>query len=337
MNIGRMLKTVDIHMGGESYRFITDGLPPLPGETMAQKMVYMENNYDYLRSGVMCAPRGYTDMFGGVITEPVSDNADCGAFYMGAISDIYYPMCGTCIIAIATMLINLGMVELSEPYTKIVIDTPAGQVNSKVYVKDGQAVEVSYINVPAFIYKKDLVIDTDTFGKIKVDIGNGGGKFCAFIDTEKIDYKLKRDKINDMIKPALNIIEKVNNKIECRHPEKPKRDYLDGCMFCDWDGKAGKELLILGQNGKGLIGRCPCGTATSVRMIIEHDKGILEIGEEFIQKSMIGTKIRGKIIEKTKIGDIKAYISKITGSAYLTGIHELIFEDEDPLKYGYIL
>jgi len=105
-------------------------------------------------------------------------------------------------------------------------------------------------------------------------------------------------------------------------------------MYCDYVGDAGRELLVLGE---GLIGRCPSGTGTAARMILEYDKGKLKCGEEFVQKSMIDTCLKGKLVEETKVGNYKAFISEITSSAYLTGIHEFFIEDDDPLKEGYVL
>lgn len=335
MKIDNVIRTINYHHIGAETCFITEGVPPLRGKTMQEKMKYMRENYDHIRKAIMRAPRGSRDLFGGVITEPVSDNAHCGVFYMGAITDsTYYPMCGGGIVALATMLINTGKVTPHEPVTEVVIDTALGQVNCKAKVKDGKAIEVTFTNVPAFIYTKGLEIDTNDFGRIKVDIGYGGGSFCVFVDMGKIDFDLKRERINDMIDPAIKIIEKVNNKIECIHPENDDINRLDSCMYCDYDGDKGRELLVLGD---GLIGRCPSGTGTSARMIREYDNNKLKMGEEFVQKCMIDTSLKGKLVKKTQVGNIDAYISKITSSAYLTGIHEFFIEEDDPLKEGYVL
>ena len=335
MKIKNVIRTVNYHIGGEEYCFITGGMPPLRGKTMEEKMEYMRKNHDNLRKVIMRAPRGHRDMFGAVITEPVSDNAHCGVFYMGAITDsTYYPMCGSATIAVATMLVNTGIVEAREPITEVIIDTPVGQVPCKVNVKDGKAVEVTFTNVPAFIHTRELEINTDAFGTFKVDIGFGGGSFCVFVDMDKIDCELQKDKINDMIEPALEIISKVDNMLECEHPLNKDINSVDSCMYCDYVGNDGRELLVL---GKGLVGRCPSGTGTPIRMIREYERGKIEIGEEFIQRSMIDTCLKGKLVKETRVGDVKAFIAEVSGSAYLTGIHEFFLEEDDPLQEGYVL
>lgn len=335
MKISNVIRTVNYHIGGEEYCFITDGIPTLRGKTMSEKMEYMRKNHDNIRKFVMRAPRGHRDMFGAVITEPVSDNAHCGTFYMGAITDsTYYPMCGSATIALATMLVNNGIVKAREPITEVIIDTPVGQVKCQVQIEDGKAVEVTFTNVPAFIYKRDLEIETEAFGKFKVDIGFGGGSFCVFVDMDKIDSELDKDKINEMVQPALEIISTVGDLAEFEHPENEDINSIDSCMFCDYVGDDGRELLVL---GKGLVGRCPSGTGTPVRMIREYEKGNIELGEKFIQKSMIDTCLKGKLVKETKVGNLKAFIAEVSGRAYMTGTHLFFLEEDDPLPEGYVL
>src|SRR6056297_551460 len=148
MKINNVIRTVNYHHIGAETCFITGGVPPLRGKTMREKMEYMRTNYDHIRKAIMRPPRGNRDLFGAVITEPVSDNAHCGVFYMGAITDsTYYPMCGGGTVALATMLVNTGKVTACEPITEVIIDTALGQVKCKAKIKGGKAVEVTFTNV----------------------------------------------------------------------------------------------------------------------------------------------------------------------------------------------
>lgn len=335
MELKNLIRTVNYHIGGEEYCFITDGVPALKGDSMEEKMVFMRENYDHLRKAVMRAPRGNKDMFGGVITEPVSENGDCGIFYMGALTDsTYYPMCGSATVSLATMLVDTGKVPVSEPVTEITIDTPVGQVKSKVKIQDGKAGEVTYRNVPAFLSARGVEIETEAFGKFQADVGFGGGSFCVFVDEDEIGTKLSRDRIDEMVDPALEIIDRANDKLDIQHPENPNINSIDSCMYCGWHGDTAKELLVLGS---GLVGRCPSGTGTPVRMIREMERGRVELGEEFVQTSMIDTSIKGKLIREVKVGGLTGYLSEVTGRSYMTGIHEWIIEEDDPLKEGYVL
>lgn len=75
------IKTIDMHTGGEPLRVITNGLPQIKGNTILEKRRYFKENLDHIRTGLMFEPRGHADMYGAVITEPISDNADFGTFF----------------------------------------------------------------------------------------------------------------------------------------------------------------------------------------------------------------------------------------------------------------
>ena len=40
-------------------------------------------------------------------------------------------------------------------------------------------------------------------------------------------------------------------------------------------------------------------------------------------------------LRKSKVGDYDAIVPQISASAYITGFNHLVFDDEDPVKYGF--
>ena len=87
--------------------------------------------------------------------------------------------------------------------------------------------------------------------------------------------------------------------------------------------------------GDAMADRSPCGTGTSAKLATLHHWGEIEVGEEFIYESFIGTLFKGVIKETTKVADFDAVIPQITGSAYLTGTATYLIDPTDPLKYGF--
>jgi len=324
VKLNNIIRAIDIHVAGEPLRFIVDGIPVLRGKTMNDKMNYMKENHDHLRKSALREPRGFRDIFGGIVTEPVTENADCGVFYLDC--GTYYPMCGTGTIGLAVMLVNTGRVKAIEPVTTVTIDTPGGQVSCDVNVKDGHTNSAEYVNVPSFLYRKAVEVESSSFGKLKVDIGYGGN-FVIFIKSEDIGVELNNDNKNELIEPALEITEKIRKKVKIQHP-KQDIDYIDSCMYID--ERPGNLLVI----GKGQVSRSASGTGTPARMAREHAYGNLVVGEEFIHTGLIGTKLYGRIIKETKVGDLTATISRIKSQAFITGFHELFIDQEDPLKEG---
>ncbi len=56
-------------------------------------------------------------------------------------------MCGHGTIGVATVLVETGMVEVTEPETVIRLDVPAGLVEARVAVENGRARSVTIRNV----------------------------------------------------------------------------------------------------------------------------------------------------------------------------------------------
>ena len=70
--------TIEAHAAGEPLRVITGGLGDIPGETVLDKRRFAQENLDHLRTGLMWEPRGHADMYGAIITEPVTPDGDLG-------------------------------------------------------------------------------------------------------------------------------------------------------------------------------------------------------------------------------------------------------------------
>ena len=85
----------------------------------------------------------------------------------------------------------------------------------------------------------------------------------------------------------------------------------------------------------GSVDRSPCGVGTSCKMAILVSRGELAIGDTFTYESVICTKFKGVPLRKSKVGDYDAIVPQITASAYITGFNHLVFDDEDPVKYGF--
>jgi len=92
------ITTIDAHTAGEPFRVIIDGYPELEGNTILERRSYARENFDYLRTALMWEPRGHADMYGCIITPPVTPGADIGILFMH--NEGYSTMCGHGIIGI---------------------------------------------------------------------------------------------------------------------------------------------------------------------------------------------------------------------------------------------
>ena len=334
MQITRMINAVDSHTMGEPTRIVTGGIPSIPGKTMPEKKAYLEDNLDYLRTGIMLEPRGHNDMFGSIITPPVSKEADLGIIFMDGGG--YLNMCGHGTIGAMTVAIETGMVPMVEPITKVVLEAPAGLVRGDVAVKNGKVQEVSFKNVPSFLYKQDVEIEVPGIGKVTLDI-SFGGSFFAIVSAKKLGIEVKPSNVQKLTELGMKIRDIVNDTVEIQHPELPHINTVDLVEIYDdptHPDATYKNVVIFGQ---GQVDRSPCGTGTSAKLATLYAKGMLKEGEPFVYESILGTLFKGRIVGKSKVGNIDAIIPEITGSAYITGFNQFVFDDSDPVKYGFIL
>lgn len=336
MKIKKSIHAIDSHTMGEPTRIITSGIPKIPGKTIADKKEYLEKNLDYIRTAVMNEPRGHNDMFGSILMEPVSEEADFGIVFMDGGG--YLNMCGHGSIGASTAIVETGMVEVTEPITKVVLESPAGLIRADVRVENGIVKESTITNVPSFLYKSDLRINVPTIGEINLDIAFGGS-FFAIVDVTQEHLKLDICPKNDQIfkEIGVKIRDEVNKSIIVSHPYLSHIKTVD---LVEFYGPAKNPQATL-QNvvifGSGQVDRSPCGTGTSAKLATLIAKGKLKLNEDFVYESITGTMFTGRALEEVKIGEYNGIIPQITGRAYVTGFNHFIINDEDPLKYGFKL
>ena len=331
--LGKTFRVVDSHTMGEPTRVIYDVFPELHGSTMMERKEYLEAHYDHYRRALMLEPRGHRDMFGALLTEPVSPEADLGVIFMD--SGGYLNMCGHGSIGSATVAVETGMVAVSEPYTEVVLEAPVGRIRARVKVERGRAVEVSILNVPSFLYRENLSLELEEYGTVPFDIAFGGS-FFALVDSEKVGLALRQENLKQLTDFGMRLREKINRTLPIRHPylNITTVDLVEIYGPADNPAADRKNVVIFGN---AQADRSPCGTGTSAKLATLYAKGELAPGEEFVYESITGSMFRGVITSEIDIQGRKAVIPRITGSAYIIGYNEWVLDDRDTLRDGFLL
>jgi proline racemase/trans-L-3-hydroxyproline dehydratase len=328
-----IFKAIDSHTMGEPTRIIYEGFPELIGNTMMERKEYLEKNYDHYRKALMLEPRGHRDMFGALLTTPVHKEADLGVIFMD--SGGYLNMCGHGSIGCATVAVEAGFIPVKEPYTDVVLDAPAGLIRARVKIKNGKAEEVSILNVPSFLYRENINLELEEYGRITFDI-SFGGSFFALVDSEEIGIPICQENLEALTDFGMKLREKINQSIEVRHP------YLNinSVDLVEIYGPPtnleadSKNVVIFGD---AQTDRSPCGTGTSAKVAALYTKGKLSLGQEFVYESITGSLFRGMATEETTVDGKTAIIPRVTGSAYITGFNQWMLDEEDPLRYGFLI
>ncbi|MBS1251845.1 MAG: Proline racemase [Anaerolineales bacterium] len=324
--------TVDSHTAGEPTRLVVGGLPPIPGKTINDKRLYLANEMDYVRSLLTREPRGHRDMFGAVITEPVSPDAAFGLIYMDARRYPY--LCGHATIAAAQILIETGVIEAQEPETVVVIDTPSDIITTRARVEGGRVQSVAFQAEAAFVYQLDQPLDVPGLGAIAVDVVYVGG-FFVMVSADEIGLTMTNTA--ELARLGMLITDAGNEQLTAQHPTRPYVNTIDVVEFYGPSGRAdahGKSAVILGE---AHVDRSPCGTGTSAKMALLHRRGELAVGDTYVNEGILGTTFEARIVAEERVGDLPAIVPEVRGSAHITGVHQFLLDMDDPFPNGFLL
>jgi proline racemase len=333
MRAARVFAAVDSHTEGMPTRVITGGLGVVPGETMRERRLYFERHLDHLRQLLMREPRGHAAMSGAFLQPPTRADADWGVLFIEVSGCL--PMCGHGTIGVATVLVECGMVEVTEPETVIRLDTPAGLVQATVAVREGHAERVSFRNVPAFAADLDAAVDVDSLGTISYDMAFGGN-FYALVPAASVGTEPAPENAERLIADGLKIADAIN---ATALPVHPGDDAIRGCKHVVFygPGRDGADARNATAIHPGWLDRSPCGTGTSARMAALHARGELPLGQEFVNESIIGGRFTGRLVEEVSVGATAAVVPEISGRAWITGMGQYLLDPSDPFPAGFAL
>lgn len=333
MRTSKVFHAVDSHTEGMPTRVITGGVGVVPGATMAERRVWFAENADEIRTLLMYEPRGHASMSGAILQPPTRPDADFGVLYI-EVSGLL-PMCGHGTIGVATVLVETGMVPVTEPVTTVRLDTPAGLIVADVEVRDGAAKAVTIRNVPSFAHTLDGQVEVPGLGTVDYDLAFGGN-FYAVVDLEALGLPFERAAKDRLLAAGLSIMDAINADAEPVHPE---REDIRGChhVYLKAPGSTARHSRHAMAIHPGWFDRSPCGTGTSARMAQLHARGELGLGEDFVNESYIGTRFVGRLVEETQVGGRPAVVPTITGRAWVTGTAQYFLDPTDPFPAGFLL
>ena len=331
----RTVKCIDAHVGGAPVRLLVDGVPRPLGQTMAQKRGWMQRHADALRRQAMHEPRGHADMTGVILTEPVSPGAHAGLLFMDAWG--FPRLCGHAVIAAATIAVERDLVLVQGDTPALVFDTPAGAVHVRMRLLPRgvrrRVDSVVLTNVPSFVAVGGHPVRLG-LRELRVDVAFGG-LFYAIVDTEAIGVPLDGSRLPELRRLTAQIREAVDTDGAAVHPQDRSAAGLDGVIFTGPPRDPEAHLRNVTVSGSGAVDRSPSATGTSAVMAVLDAMGLLQEEGVFVHESLIGSLHRGRVAQRTQVGELPAIVPEIEGSAWITSEHSLLVDEEDPLKDGF--
>jgi proline racemase len=333
MRAARMITVVGCHAGGEVGNVVVGGVLPPPGETVFEQMQWLRAD-DSLRRLLLREPRGSVAFHANLIVPAHSPDCDAGFVIMEPTE--YPAMSGSNTICVATVLLETGMVPMQEPETVLRLEAPAGVVEVRAACRDGRCESVELTNVPCFADRLDAPLQVEGLGTIVVDVAFGG-MWYAIADAEALGFALEPAEARELSVVGERIRAAAREQLPCAHPENPEIAGVSIVQIAQpWQGvgAVSRNAVVVAP---GRLDRSATGTGLSARMAALHARGLMAVGDTMTHASVLGSTFDGRIVEETTVGGRAAIVPAIRGSAWITGVTQLLVDPDDPFPEGYLL
>lgn len=323
---------VEAHAEGEVGRVITGGVSDIPGNTMLEKMDYINTVDDSLRRFCVFEPRGSAQMSTNVLLPPTVPEADAAFIILQG--DRAHAMSGSNCICVVTVLLETGIVEMKEPETILKLETPAGLIEAKATCRNGKCERVTLNMTASFVEAQNVEVEVEGFGTVRVDLAFGG-IYYALIDPRQIGLRIVPEQARALVDAGCRIHRALNESVKVQHPEMAAINYISYTMFIDETEEG--ELIGTTVLPPGRLDRSPCGTGNSARLALRHARGETSPGDKVSAQSVIGSKFDIEFVAETKIGNRPAVLPRVSGRGWIHGMHQIGVDPTDPYPLGYLL
>ena len=337
MSIPKVIHVVSCHAEGEVGDVIVEGIEPPPGDSLWEQAQFIAQDGE-LRDFVLNEPRGGVFRHVNLLVPARDPRAVMGFIIMEP--EHTPPMSGSNSICVATVLLNQGIVEMIEPVTRMTLEAPGGLVEIEAYCRNGKAEKITVTNVPSFAARLDTTIEVAGLGSLTVDTAYGGDSF-VMVKASNLGVDIVPDQAKDIAELGVRITKAANEQLGFSHPTNDQWQHISFCQIADSlevDAASGlKSLRNTVAIDPGKLDRSPTGTGVSARMAVLRARGLMDVGEELVVRSVIDSTFTGKILADTKVGETPAIVPAITGRAWITGVHQHSLDPTDPWPRGYRL
>ncbi|MFQ6004724.1 MAG: proline racemase family protein [Woeseia sp.] len=326
---------VGCHAEGEVGDVIIGGVEPPPGKTVWEQSRWIDEDQT-LRNFVLNEPRGGVFRHVNLLVPPKDPAAQMGFIIMEP--EDTPPMSGSNCICVSTVLLETGIIPMTEPETNLVLEAPGGIVRVTARCRAGKVKRVRVRNVPSFADRLDAKLEVEGIGTLSVDTGYGGDSF-VIVDATAVGFQITPDEARDIAEAGMRITRAANEQLGFAHPQLPDLEHISFCQFArpifEQDGqRIGKNAVVIRP---GKVDRSPTGTGASTRFAVMHSRGEAEVGDTLIARSIIDSEIRCRFEGETTVGDRPAILPSVSGRAWITGTRQLTLDPDDPWPAGYRL
>ncbi|RUS59800.1 hypothetical protein EGN72_13215 [Pseudorhodobacter sp. E13] len=329
------IQIIGCHAEGEVGDVIIGGVAPPPGDTLWAQSRWIAADQT-LRNFVLNEPRGGVFRHVNLLVPAKDPRAAFGWIIMEPVHTP--PMSGSNAICVATVLLDTGLVPMTEPETRFYLEAPGGLIAVTAQCQDGKAKSIRVTNLPSFAQRLDAPLELAGHGTLRVDTAFGGDSF-VLVDAASLGFSLRPDEARDLAEIGMKLTQAATEQLGFSHPTNPDWAHVSFCQFTapitvENGIKTGRNTVAI-EPGK--LDRSPTGTGCSARMAVLHARGDMRVGEAFVGLSILGSRFDCRIESTTTLGSTPAIIPSIQGRAWITDSRQLLLDPEDPWPQGYRL
>jgi proline racemase len=335
MRSARAIHVVSAHAEGEVGDVIVGGVAPPPGATLWEMREALWRDRT-LRNFVLNEPRGGVFRHVNLLVPPKDPRAQMGFIIMEPEDNP--PMSGSNAICVATVLLDSGILPMTEPVTEFTLEAPGGLVAVRAECRGGKAERIHVRNLPSFADRLGVPLEVPGLGRLTVDTAYGGDSFVV-VDAAALGLSLVPEEAHALAKLGVQVTTAADEQIGFSHPGNPDWRHFSFCLFAGPLTRTGDafETAHAVSIRPGKIDRSPTGTAVSARLAILAARGQIGPGAVLRARSLIGGVFEGRITGTAWVGERPAVLPEISGRAWITGIHQHLLDPADPWPGGYRL
>jgi proline racemase len=219
----------------------------------------------------------------------------------------------------------------------VTVDVPSGRLACTARLDDTGRVEaVRFRNVPSFVLARDLQVATAR-GPLPLDVGFGGA-FYGSLDVRTLALKVEPGALPELIFLQRELRPALERALDVVHPEQPDLAGIYGVIFwepVEDEPRTQRNVTVFAD---GEVDRSPCGSGTSARLAILHDRGEIGVDETLRHRSIVDSVFDARVTEAgPPVGTYPTVITEVEGAAFRTGQHTFTLDDRDPLGTGFLL
>ncbi|MFB7609492.1 proline racemase family protein [Streptomyces gardneri] len=335
------VRTTDYHAAGEPFRIVDQDLPPIPGDTVAERRATVigaggtatdprQGPLDDVRRLLVREPRGHAGMYGGFVVPADDDGAHFGVLFWH--KDGYSTACGHGTMALGAWAVDSGRVPAPDDGDVAVrIDVPSGRVTATVHRTAGRTTGVTFRNVPTFVTARKVHVTT-SFGAVEVDLAHSGACYAS-VAARDLGLDTSKAALPALVRAGQEIRAALADHPATRHAGDPRLSGVYGVILYEdlpdaatGEGPRQRNVTVFAD---GQIDRSPCGSGTSARLALLAADGRLAPGDTLTHESVAGTVFTGRLLP--------GGVTEVTGTAYRTGTHTFLLEPDDDLGTGFLL